>query len=89
MSWWISGKRGATFTTSAQDVDPAVQSFIQTALESTPDVLPTLEQAGDVSMRVGQYRGMLLRKVVAQKGGMRYLNYIATWDKCSRECEKQ
>ena len=31
------------------------------------------------------FRGMVLRDVVAEKGGMRYLLYISKRDKCSRE----
>jgi len=68
------------------NLDPMVQAFIGAALENTPDVLlPGLEEAGALCIRFGQYRGMTLREVVAEKGGMRYLLYIAKWDKCSHE----
>ena len=67
------------------NLDPVVQSCIEAALENTEDVPPTLDQAGDLCIRFGQFRGMVLRDVVAEKGGMRYLLYISKWDKCSSE----
>ena len=67
------------------DLDPKVQAFIGAVLETTPDVLPGQDEAGDLCIRFGQYRGMTLREVATEKGGLRYLLYIAKWDKCSHE----
>ena len=67
------------------DLASVTASLIRTALDSTLDVLPTLEQAGETRMRFGKHRHRLLKEIVTEKGGMQYLLYISGWDKCSRE----
>ena len=79
------GRNYLRYLTTTTNMDPVVQVFIGAALEHTPDVMPGLEEAGDLCIWFGQYRGMTLREVVVEKGGMRYLLYIAKWDKCSHD----
>ena len=65
------------------DVDEAIKNLITTALENTQAVVPTLQQAGDLTIRFGKHRGMTLREIVSQKGGPTYLiKFVAVWDKC-------
>jgi uncharacterized protein (DUF3820 family) len=71
------------------DVDAAIQSLISTALDNTKEVAPTLQQAGDMTIRFGKYSGMALRDIVMQRGGANYLiKYIAAWDKCGPQLKE-
>ena len=64
---------------------PETLSCVQEALKATPDVEMTLLEAGSVVIRFGQYRDLTMREICRKKGGIGYLRYINSWDKCSPE----
>jgi uncharacterized protein (DUF3820 family) len=66
----------------SNDPQPMLRSYVDQALKCTPDVKCTLQDAGDLTMPYGKFRGMLLREIVASEGGMNYLDWASRWDKC-------
>jgi len=69
--------------------DPAIKQSLVLALKSTPEIKCTLEQVGDTNMPLGKYKGMFLREIVAERGGMNYLRWLSKWDKCDNVSLKQ
>ena len=69
--------------------DPAIKQSLVLALKSTPEIKCTLEQAGDTTMPFGKHKGMFLREIVAERGGLNYLRWLSKWDKCDNVSLKQ
>ena len=66
----------------SNDPTPELQVSIELALKNTPEVPCSLDTAGDTTMPWGKFKGMLLREIVVQRGGMSYLLWCSKWDKC-------
>ena len=64
-------------------IDQNVIDKIETILNTTPHVKPSLTQCSLFIIRFGQYKNMTLQEVVLQPNGMEYLQYVVTWDKCN------
>ena len=78
--WDGRGYLSYLITTSInQDVINKVEAVIDT----TPHVVPSLQQCSRVMIRFGQYKNMTLQEVVLKPDGMDYLKYIVNWEKCN------
>jgi hypothetical protein len=78
-----SGRNYIKYMSTVSDPDEGAR--MQSALDNTPAITCTLEEAGSTVLRFGKYRGSSLSEVVSKEGGLRYLKWTCEWEKCPAE----
>jgi hypothetical protein len=63
---------------------PGLKSAIETVLGAVAEPECTLAEAKRKVVHFGQFKGLSLESIIAQKGGKRYLDWVGNWENCDR-----
>jgi hypothetical protein len=64
--------------------NPLVSVHINVVLTQTPEVSPTLEDAGYKQMNFGKYKTLQLMEIIRMPGGYEYLMHVSRFDGCDQ-----